>query len=316
MVTFAVIIALLSLAALVGMVVAVGDKTPAVAAATAESAKADSHSSWVAVRAQILWPLGAEAMASRTLDKARCQRKAAKRHLRWERKAAMAEVRAQALAEAKARRLEARTAAKAAQRTKSAAVALRYGHAAARGLAEAKAHRRLVAAGLATPVTLTVGIKAAKRAERGSTSAANARKRAQALTARQEVNARKRVAADAANAEFAAEQAVKRVARAEREAQVAARRNALANISWEQSQLAKAVLRLERKALAKASLVEWLAAGNGQVNKATAARLAEAKAQAGQARTAYVVVIGLRPELAANWAAVKTAKRAVKKVAA
>ena len=361
MVTFVIIIALLSLAALVGMVVAVGDKTPVVAAAeTTAGAASAAPGGWVtlhtlttpvweAVRAQVLTALQPEAIASRALAKAKHQRKAAKRHRRWVRRATAAEARAKALAEAKTTRLEARRAAKAEARAKSAAVAHRYGHAAARGAAAVKAHRRLVVAGLATPVTLVAGIKAQKRATRGSTSAQLAAKRQIRLTAAQQRNAADRVAADAANAAFAAEQAVKATAKAARDAWADLRREAmgtqqhyiwtaagakaelaaakaaareareaelagvkaLASVTWEQTQEARRVLWLGRKALAKAELIAWLEAGNGQVSKAAETRLAELVRDVEEARDAFWADTGVSPEVAAAREAIRAAHRQV-----
>lgn len=303
---------------------------------------------WAAVRAQVLNALGAEAMASRAQREAAVQRRAAKRHRRWVRKAALAEGRAQALSAAKAARQAARTAAKAAQRAKSAAVAERYGHAAQRAAASARAARKAVAAAGAVPFN-EYGIKARKRATRGSTVAANALKRATNLAAAQQRNAAARAAADAANAAFTAQRAVKAAAQSARAAWVDLRREAmgpqhyvwtaagakaelaaakalarearearlaeakaLAAITWEQSQLARRVLRLERKALAKAELLAWLEAGNGQTSKAAETRLAKLTEEAEVARDVFWADTGVSPAQAADRGAVRAARDTVR----
>jgi hypothetical protein len=306
---------------------------------------------WAAVRAQILDSLGAEAIASRAQRDATTQRRAAKRHRRWVRRATLAEGRAQALAAAKVARLEVRKAAKAAKRAKSANVAERYGHAAQRAAAVARAARKAAAVAGTMPLT-GYGIKALKRATRGSTVAANALKRAARLSVAQQRNAAARVAADAANAAFAAQRAVKAAAQVARDTWADLRREALgtqqhyvwtaakaraelaaakaearaarkaslaeakalANISWEQSQEARRVLRLERKALAKAELIDWLAAGNGQVTKAAAARLAELEAQATGAGINFWLQTGVDVYTAADRGAVRAARDTVRAI--
>lgn len=343
---FFTLFALLGLVALARVAVGLGGMPKADLATAAPCGAFD----WAAVRAQILDSLGAEAVASRAQREAVDQRRMAKRHRRWSRRADLAEGRAKALAAAKAARLEARKAAKAAKRAKSAAVAERYGHAAQRADAAVKAHRRLAAAGLAAPAALSAGIKAAKRATRGSTVATNALKRATRLSVAQQRNAAARLAADAANAAFAAEQAMKAAAQATRtawadlrrealgyrpeylwtaaaakaalaEARAAAREareeelaeaKALANISWEQTQEARKVLRLGRKALAKAELLQWLEAGNGQVSKAAGDRLAKLAEEAEVARDVFWADTGVSPELAADRAAVRAARDTVR----
>lgn len=304
---------------------------------------------WAAVRAQVLNALGAEAMASRAQREAAVQRRAAKRHRRWVRRAAAAEGRAQAHAAAKAARLEARTAAKAAKRAKSAEVAERYGHAAQRAAAAIRAARKAAAVGT-VPLAGYYGIKARKRATRGSTSAKLAAARASRLVVAQQRNAAARVAADAANAAFAARVAVKAAAQAARdawadlrrealgyrpevlwtaaaakaalaEARAAAREareaklaeaKALANITWEQTQAARAVLRLERKARAKAELLGWLSAGNGQVSKTAEARLAKLVEDADVASDVFWADTGVSPEMAADRGAVRAAREEVR----
>lgn len=305
---------------------------------------------WAAVRAQVLNALGAEAMASRAQREAAVQRRAAKRHRRWVRRAAAAEGRAQAHAAAKAARLAARKAAKAAKRAKSTAVAARYGHAAQRAASAVKAHRRLVAAGLLAPVAMSAGIKARKRAERGSTSEKLAAVRAAKKASAQQRNAARQVAADAANAAFAADKAVKAAAQVARDAWASLRREALgtqqhwvwtaaaakaelaeakaaakavreaklaeakalASISWEQSQEARRVLRLGRKALAKAELLQWLEAGNGQVTKAAETRLAKLTEEADSAHMDFWAETGVSPEVAADRGAVRAAREAIR----
>lgn len=316
---------------------------------------------WAAVRAQILVSLGAEATASRAQREEATQRRAAKRHRHWARKAAAAEGRAKALSAAKAARQAVRKAAKAAARAKSATVAERYGHAAQRAAAAVRAHRRLVAAGLTTPVATAVGIKARKRAERGSTSAQLAAARATRLAVAQQRNAAARAAADAANAAFTAQRAVKAATQSARTAWVNLRREALgtqqhyvwtaanakaelaaakaearaalaeakaarqaareealaeakalAAVTWEQSQAARAVLRLERKARAKASLLQWLAAGNGQVSKAAETRVAKLAEEADLACEVFWADTGVAPEVAADRGAVWAARKVVR----
>lgn len=305
---------------------------------------------WAAVRAQVLNSLGAEAVASRAQREAAVQRRMAKRHRRWVRRADLAEGRAQALAAAKAARLAARVAAKAAARAKSAAVAERYGHAALRAAAAIRAARKAAAATGAVPLAGYYGIKARKRATRGSTVTTNALKRAARLAAAQQRNAAARAAADAANAAFTAQRAVKAAAQVARTAWVNLRREAmgsqqhyvwtaaaakaalaearaaareareeelaeakaLANISWEQSQEARKVLRLGRKALAKAELLQWLEAGNGQVSKAAGDRLAKLAEEAEVARDAFWAETGVSPEAAADRGAVRAARETVR----
>lgn len=301
---------------------------------------------WADVRAQVLTSLGAEATASRAQRDATSQRRMAKSHRRWVRRAATAEVRAQALSAAKAARLEVRKAAKAAKRAKSAEVAARYGHAAQRAAAAVRAHRRLVAAGGAVPCEGYYGIKARKRASRGSTVAANAQKRAAVLVAAQQRNAAARVDADAANAAFATQQAAKAAAQVARDAWAELRREALghqyhwvwtataarrakaaareareaklaeakalASITWEQSQVARQVLRLERKAAAKAELLGWLAAGNGQVSKAAEARLDKLVRDADSAHMNFWAETGVDPHTAADRGAVRAAREEVR----
>ncbi len=373
-----IILAAVALCALlIGLVAVVGDKTPAVATTetTVEAAQAASGGwatirtkttpVWEAVRAQALTAISAEAIAFRALAKDKRQRRMAKRQRRWERRAANAEARAKALAEAKTRRLEARRAAKAEARAKSAAVAQRHGHAAARQTAKArqleaaalasgqeavKAHRRLVAAGLATPITLVAGIKAQKRAERGSTVAANARKREARMVAAQQRNAADRVAAAEGQSAFEAQREVRRTSlaahaewvdehreeleyypevlwtagkakaelaeakAADREARKAklAEAKALANISWEQTQKARKVLKLERKALAKAELISWLEAGNGHASKTAGDHLAKLVEKAEEAAFDFWADTGVSPEVAADRAAIRAAREVVK----
>ena len=328
MVTFIILAAVALCALLIGLVAVVGGKTLAVAAATETTVEAASAASggwatirtqttttptWAAVRAQILWTLQSESKAKRAAAARSAQRKVAKRHRRWERRAAAAEGRAQALAAAAAARQAARTAAKAAQRAKSAAVAERYGHAAQRAAAVVRAHRRLVAAGLATPVTLTAGIKAGKRAERGSTVAANARKRATNLAARQEANARKRVAASEGQLAFEAQREGRQAAQratARAAAEGRARRAALAEMTPDQVRLGQAVVRLERKALAKLRLMAWLEAGNGKVTKGGLDRTLHLTGQAVAAREGFEATFGVTLEAGASWVAWKAAKTA------
>lgn len=335
MVTFILLAAVALCALLIGLVVAVGDKTPAVAATTAESAKADSHSSWAAVRALILnRSHGPSAVAYRARETARRTAKAAKRHRRWERRATAAEGRAKALAETKARRLALRQAAKAEAREKSRAVAQRHGHAAARRTAIARrlelqalasgqeavqAHRRLVVAGLVAPVTLVAGIKAQKRAGRGSTVAANARKREARMVAAQQRNAADRAVAAEWQSAFEAQQEVRQTARRAAAADVRARRSALAAMTPDQVRLAQAVVRLERKALAKLRLMAWLEAGNGKATKGGLDRTLHLTGQAVAAREGFEAAFGVALEAGASWAAWKAAKanvRAATKVAA
>ena len=348
---FFILFALLGLVALARVAVGLGGMPKADLAAAAPCGAMD----WAAVRAQILLvSLGAEAVASRARREETTQRRAAKRHRRCVRKAALAEGRAQALLTAKAARLAARTAAKQAARAKSAAVAERYGHAALRAAAAVRAHRRLAAAGAAVrgavPLGGYYGIKARKRAERGSTVAANAQKRAAVLAVAQQRNAAARVAADAANAAFRAKQAAKAAAQVSRDAWVDLRREALgpqqhwvwtaagakaalaeakaaareareaalaeakalANITWEQSQAARQVLRLERKARAKAELLAWLEAGNGQTSKAAETRVAKLEAEATGAAIEFWLQTGVSASQAADRGAVRAAREAIR----
>ena len=303
---------------------------------------------WAAVRAQILESLGAEAVASRAQREETTQRRAAKRQRRWVRRADLAEGRAQALSAAKAARLAVRAARKAAARAKSAAVSARYGHAAQRAAAAVRAARKAAVRG-AVPLG-GYGIKAAKRAARGSTVAANALKRATNLAAAQQRNAAARAAADAANAAFAADKAAKAAAQAARAAWVDLRREALgpqqhwvwtaasakaelaaakaaarlareeelaeakalAAITWEQSQLARKVLKLERKALAKAELIDWLEAGNGHVSKTAETRLDKLVEEADEASCAFWAATGVSPAQAADRGAVRAARDTVR----
>lgn len=342
---FFTIFALLGLVALARIVVGLGGMPKADLSSAAPCGAFD----WAAVRAQILDSLGAEAVASRAQREEAAQRAVAKRQRRWVRRATLAEGRVQALSAAKASRLSARVAAKAAARAKSAAVAERYGHAAQRAAAAVRAARKAALATGAVPCE-GYGIKARKRAERGSTVAANAQKRAAVLAVAQQRNAAARAAADAANAAFAAEQAVKAAAQATRtawadlrrealgyrpevlwtaaaakaalaEARAAAREareaklaeaKALAAVTWEQSQAALAVLRLERKARAKAELLQWLEAGNGQPSKTAAARLASLVKEAELAHMAFWVETGIDPEVAADRGAVRAARETVR----
>ena len=336
---FFTLFALLGLVALARITIGLGGMPKADLAPTVD---------WAAVRAQILESLGAEAVASRAQREETTQRRAAKRQRRWVRKAAAAEGRAQALAAAAAARQAARVAAKAAARAKSAAVAERYGHAAQRAAAAVRAARKAAAVG-AVPCE-GYGIKARKRAERGSGSATNALKRAARLSVAQQRNAAARAAADAANAAFAARMAAKATAKAARDAWVDLRREALgpqahyvwtaaqtkadlaeakaaaraareaalaevkalATITWEQSQAARAVLRLERKARAKASLLQWLAAGNGETSKAGLARLAKLAEEADLAHMVFWAETGINPEVAADRGAVRAARETVR----
>ena len=236
--------------------------------------KADLTIDWAAVRAQILGALGAEAVASRAQRVAVAQRRAAKRHRRWVAKAAAAEGRACALSAAKAARQAARKAAKAAARAKSAAVAERYGHAAQRAAAAARAARKAAAVGATGTVPCEgYGIKAWKRATRGSTVAANALKRAAVLVAAQQRNAAARAAADAANAAFAARQAARAAARAA----VKAAADAAAAARW-------AALQAAGRAAEKAAARE--AAFTALLADRAAVKLAHAVVRAGAKRTA------------------------------
>lgn len=262
---------------------------------------------WAAVRAQILDSLGAEAVASSARRAAVTQRKAAKRHRRWARKAAAAEGRAKALSTAKAARLAARTAAKAAQRAKSADVAHRYGHAAQRAAAAVKAHRRLAAARKAAAAVGAVpcegyGIKAAKRATRGSCCAANALKRAATLAARQEANTRKRAAAAEGQLAFEAQWAAKQAARRAAEKAAAegrTRRAALADLLAKRDavRLAHAVVRAGAKAAAKEDFLHWLDE-NGHTCRGEAFVAAnEAAWVAAKAEEGYQAHFGFSPEV-------------------
>lgn len=277
---------------------------------------------WAAVRAQILTSLGAEAVASRAQRDAATQRAVAKRQRRWVRRQAVAADRAKALAAGRLARLAARVAAKAAARAKSAEVSARYGHAAQRAAAAVKAHRRLATAGLVAPAVPLggYGIKAAKRATRGSCTAANALKRAATLAARQEANTRKRAAADAANAAFtarlAAEKATRKaaadaanaaaaarwaalVAAEKAAARAAARAAALADLlaNRDAVRLAHAVVRAGAKATAKEDFLQWLDA-NGHTCRGEAYVAAnEAAWTTKKAEEGYQAHFGFSPEV-------------------
>lgn len=297
---------------------------------------------WAAVRAQILGSLGAEAIASRAQRDAAQQRRMAKRHRRWARQVAAAEGRAQALLTAKAARLAARVAAKQAARAKSADVALRYGHAAQRAAAAVHAHRRLVAAGRAAPVALSAGIKAKKRATRGSTVAANAQKRAARLVVAQQRNAAARAAADAANAAFAARMTAKQAAReaklaeaklaeaklaallakfAAREAKLAAREAKLAALLADKNavRLAHAVTRAKDKASRKEGFVQWLDENGHTVRGEAFVAANEAAWAAVKAEEGYLAHFGFSAECvaAADKAAFerRSVQRAIRKAA-
>lgn len=293
---------------------------------------------WAAVRAQILTSLGAEAVASRAQREAAVQRRMAKRHRRWVRRADLAEGRAQALAAAKAARLAARVAAKAAARAKSAAVAERYGHAAQRAAAAVRAARKAALATGAVPFN-EYGIKARKRASRGSTVAANAQKRAAVLAAAQQRNAAARAAADAANAAFRAREAAKaaraaaekaaadaaftarwaalQAARAAAE-KAAARRDALAALLADRDavRLAHAVVRVGAKAAAKEDFLHWLDS-NGHTPRGEAFVAAnEAAWTAKKAEEGYLAHFGFSAEdvvtadkAAYEWRSVQRAAR-------
>lgn len=279
---------------------------------------------WAAVHAQILTSLGAEAVASRTQREAVDQRRMAKRHRRWVRRADLAEGRAQALAAAKVARLEVRKAAKAAKLAKSAEVAARYGHAAQRAAAAVKAHRRLVAAGLTVSPAISAGIKARKRATRGSTSEQLAAKRQTRLTAAQQRNAADRAAADAANAAFAAQRAVKAADRKAAE-KAAARSTALADLLANRNavKLAHAVVRAGAKATAKEDFLQWLDA-NGHNSRGAAWTAANQAAwTAAKAEEGYLAHFGFSAETivaadkaAFEWRSVQRAARQGKAVAA
>ena len=279
---------------------------------------------WAAVRAQVLNSLGAEAMASRAQREAAVQRRAAKSHRRWVRQAAKAEGRAQALAAAKAARLAARAAAKAAAREKSAAVAERYGHAAQRAAAAVRAAvraaRKAATYGGAVPLAGYYGIKARKRAERGSTSEKLAAIRAARVVAAQQRNAAARAAADAANAAFAADKAVKQAAReakaaeakaaeakladllaklAAREAQRAAREAKLAALLADKNavKLAHAVVRAGAKAVAKAEFVQWLDANGHHARGEAFVAANQAAWTASKAEEGYMAHFGFAAEV-------------------
>ena len=280
---------------------------------------------WAAVRAQILsTALGAEAMSSRAQRAAATQRRMAKSHRRWVRRAALAEGRAQALAAAKAARLAARKAAKAAKRAKSTAVAARYGHAAQRAASAVKAHRRLVAAGLLAPVAMSAGIKARKRAERGSTSEKLAAVRAARVVAAQQRNAAARAAADAANAAFAARMTAKQAARKAAEKAAAegrTRRAALADLLAKRDaiRLAHAVTRAKAKATAKEDFLQWLDA-NGHTPRGEAFVAAnEAAWVSAKAEEGYLAHFGFAAEdvVTADRAAFewRSVQRAIRKAA-
>ena len=280
---------------------------------------------WAAVRAQILsTALGAEAMSSRAQRAAATQRRMAKSHRRWVRRAALAEGRAQALAAAKAARLAARKAAKAAKRAKSTAVAARYGHAAQRAASAVKAHRRLVAAGLLAPVAMSAGIKARKRAERGSTSEKLAAVRAARVVAAQQRNAAARAAADAANAAFAARMTAKQAARKAAEKAAAegrTRRAALADLLAKRDavRLAHAVVRAKAKATAKEDFLQWLDA-NGHTPRGEAFVAAnEAAWVSAKAEEGYLAHFGFAAEdvVTADRAAFewRSVQRAIRKAA-
>lgn len=283
---------------------------------------------WAAVRAQILGSLGAEAIASRAQRDAAQQRRMAKRHRRWARQVAAAEGRAQALLTAKAARLAARVAAKQAARAKSADVALRYGHAAQRAAAAVHAHRRLVAAGRAAPVALSAGIKAKKRATRGSTVAANAQKRAARLVVAQQRNAAARAAADAANAAFAARMTAKQAAREAKlaeaklaEAKLAAREAKLAALLADKNavRLAHAVTRAKDKASRKEGFVQWLDENGHTVRGEAFVAANEAAWAAVKAEEGYLAHFGFSAECvaAADKAAFerRSVQRAIRKAA-
>lgn len=298
---------------------------------------------WAAVRAQILsTALGAEAMSSRAQRAAATQRRMAKSHRRWVRRAALAEGRAQALAAAKAARLAARKAAKAAKRAKSTAVAARYGHAAQRAASAVKAHRRLVAAGLLAPVAMSAGIKARKRAERGSTSEKLAAVRAARVVAAQQRNAAARAASAAANDAFAARRAEAAAAKAQAKAAAdaanaafaarlaAAAANAAKAASREAKlaallanrdaiRLAHAVTRAKAKATAKEDFLQWLDA-NGHTPRGEAFVAAnEAAWVSAKAEEGYLAHFGFAAEdvVTADRAAFewRSVQRAIRKAA-
>ena len=262
---------------------------------------------WAAVRAQILTSLGAEAVASRARREEATKRRMAKRHRRWVRRQAVAADRAKALAAGRLARLAVRTAAKAAARAKSAAVAERNGHAALRAAAAVKAHRRLVAARKAAAAAGAVpcegyGIKAAKRATRGSCCAANALKRAATLAARQEANTRKRAAAAEGQLAFEAQWAAKQAARRAAEKAAAegrTRRAALADLLAKRDavRLAHAVVRAKAKASRKEGFVQWLDE-NGHTCRGEAFVAAnEAAWVAAKAEEGYQAHFGFSPEV-------------------
>ena len=301
---------------------------------------------WAAVRAQIIVSLGAEAVASRAQREEATKRKAAKRHRRWARKAEAAEGRAKALAAAKAARLAVRAAAKAAARAKSAAVAARYGHAAQRAAAAVRSHRRLVAAVGTVPLAGYYGIKARKRATRGSGSATNALKRATRLSVAQQRNAAARAAADAANAAFAAKLAARQAAReaklaeaklaeakladllakfAAREAKLAAREAKLADLLAKRDavRLAHAVVRAKAKASRKEGFVQWLDENGHNVRGQAFVAANEAAWTAAKAEEGYMAHFGFSAECvvaadkaAFEWRSVQRAVRQAKVVAA
>lgn len=322
---FFILFALLGLVALARVAVGLGGMPKADLAVTID---------WAAVRAQILTSLGAEAVASRARRDAATQRRAAKRHRRWAAKAAAAEGRAQALAAAKAARLAVRAARKAAARAKSAAVAERYGHAAQRAAAAIRAARKAAAVGVhgVVPLAGYYGIKAKKRATRGSTVAANALKRAAVLAVAQQRNAAARAAADAANAAFAARMTAKQAAREAKlaeaklaEAKLAAHEAKLAALLADKNavRLAHAVTRAGAKASRKAEFVQWLDE-NGHTARGEAYVAAnEAAWTAKKAEEGYLAHFGFSAEdvvtadkAAYEWRSVQRAIRKAKVVAA
>lgn len=315
---FFILFAAMGLVALSRITVGLGGMPKADLAAAAPCGAMD----WAAVRAQIFGALGAEAVASRALRTAVTQRAVAKSHRRWVAKAAAAEGRAKALSTAKAARLAARTAAKAAQRAKSAAVAERYGHAAQRAAAAIRAARKAAAVGV-VPLA-GYGIKAQKRATRGSTSAQLAAVRAARVVAAQQRNAAARAAADAANAAFAARMTAKQAARKAAEKAAAegrTRRAALADLLAKRDavRLAHAVTRAGAKAEAKEGFVQWLDENGHHARGEAYVAANEAAWTAAKAKEGYQAHFGFSPEVvvAADKAAYerRALQRALRKAA-
>ena len=80
----------------------------------------------------------------------------------------------------------------------------------------------------------------------------------------------------------------------------------------DQVRLAQAVVRLERKALAKLRLIDWLEAGNGKTSLRGLDRTLDLTGQAIAAREGFEATFGVALEAGASWTAWRAAKAAVR----